>query len=116
MSTTKERPQPAERAEGRGGGAPGRDRPSEAGLVALLGASEAAPDQVRFGLGHVATAALAALAVVAIDTAIAPGPGEASWLRWMRVAAEHPVRIGLATALAHFAALPSRRARVDERS
>lgn len=65
--------------------------------------------------GHFAAAALAALSIGTLDASIAPGPDEPVWLRWTRVAAEHPVRIALATVFLLLAVLPGRRTPVDER-
>lgn len=65
--------------------------------------------------GHFAVAAIVSLSIGTLDVSIAPGPDEPVWLRWARVAAEHPVRIALATVLLLLAVLPGRRTPVDER-
>jgi hypothetical protein len=49
---------------------------------------------------------LAVGAIRALAGALEPERGEPLWLRWLRAAADHPVRTGAAVLLLHAAAVP----------
>lgn len=53
-------------------------------------------------------AVLAAVAFGCLDSALAPAPGEPWLLRWVRVAADHPLRTWLAIWLVLLAGIPQR--------
>ena len=52
----------------------------------------------RMVVRAVAIGVASSLAVLAFDRVWAEEPGQAWWVRWLRLAAEHPVRMGLAGA------------------
>jgi len=68
---------------------------------------EEAPSDDRratgFGWFHVILGVAGALAAVVLCDWIEPRPGEAVWLRWLRVFADHPLRGAAAIALLAFA-------------
>ena len=53
------------------------------------------------------------LVVVLLCRAIEVEPGEATWLRWLRVLADHPVRAFLAAVLLVHASAPARAPREE---
>jgi len=46
------------------------------------------------------------LAATAITSSIEPSPGEAGWLRWLRIFAAHPIRGSAAASLLYLAVSP----------